>query len=453
MELKTFSSLLEGRIFQIPDYQRGYVWEQKQWKYFAEDIDAIIDDKIICNYKGTIVIYQPTCMPKENYGTKKFEVVDIVDGQQRLITCSLYLSIILNELIKNGEDEFKSEIPIYLLSGTKSKIRLHNDTADLYFDLISKGSTNVNATTVHQKRLLECYNFLKLHLRKQTEERRELGIRLGKNFVTEDGISKEIDLGIKYLKDLFDAIIRKIKFSFYPIEVENEIGLTIESMSFRRKELSPLDLLKTYLMYWVYINVDLPDQKEDLINAIIKTWEEVYVNIASCNGNEEQFLKIAWTLYHSYNPEKWCVYNDFKSNDIIPLKDFSKKSRKDTQDFISNFTSGLAGISMQYSSIISPSKASKIQDEYTWLSKIKNTGNIANYLPLIVAARKKVIEGDITDVSYINFLKAIEQFSSRVSTLSEKPGNAVLSEFYKWAYDIFSNKQKIESVTNWIMEQ
>ena len=297
MELKTFSSLLEGRIFQIPDYQRVYVWEQKQWKYFAEDFDAIIDDKIICSYKGTIVIYQPTCMPKENYGTKKLEVVDIVDGQQRLITCSLYLSIILNELIKNGEDEFKSEIPIYLLSGTKSKIRLHNDTADLYFDLISKGSTNVNATTVHQKRLLECYNFLKLHLRKQTEERRELGIRLGINFVTEDGIS------------------------------------------------------------------------------------------------------------------------------------------------------------MHYSSIISPSKASKIQNEYTWLSKIKNTGNIANYLPLMVAARKKVIEGDITDVSYINFLKAIEQFSSRVSTLSEKPGNAVLSEFYKWAYDIFSNQQKIESVTNWIMEQ
>ena len=112
MEKKTLSNLLEGKVFRIPDYQRGYAWEEKQWKDFVEDIDALIDDKITSHYTGTIVIYQPKDKPLINYGIDKYELVDIVDGQQRITTCSLYLSIILNELFKHGEEEYKTKLPI-----------------------------------------------------------------------------------------------------------------------------------------------------------------------------------------------------------------------------------------------------------------------------------------------------------------------------------------------------
>lgn len=431
MEKKTLSNLLEGKIFQIPDYQRGYAWEEKQWKDFVQDIDALIDDKIISHYTGTIVIYQPTDKPTENYGTKKLEVVDIVDGQQRLTTCSLYLALILNELIIKGEEDFNAEIPIYLFSGAKSKLRLNNDTEDFFFDLISKGSTNVSASTVHQKRLLEGYNYLKLHIGEQIEKRDANGIA--------------------YLKDLFDAIIRKLNFSFYPIEVESEIGMTFELMNSRGKDLSSLELLKNYLMYWVYRNVNLPNEKEDLTSTINKSWKDVYINIANCNGSENQCLRIAWTLYHSYTPKHWNGYTGFKSNDVIPLRDFSQKTKDDTQSFISTITSGLAEISMHYSAIFKPSKDSKIEGEYEWLTKIRHAGNVANYLPLMIAVRKGVISGEITAESYINLLQALELFSYRVFLWSGKRSNAGLSKFYRWADDIFSKRHSAESVTDWIL--
>jgi uncharacterized protein with ParB-like and HNH nuclease domain len=44
---KTSALIREGKIFQIPDYQRGYAWEAKQWKDFVQDIDAPIDNKRI----------------------------------------------------------------------------------------------------------------------------------------------------------------------------------------------------------------------------------------------------------------------------------------------------------------------------------------------------------------------------------------------------------------------
>jgi len=431
MEKKTLSNLLEGKIFQIPDYQRGYAWEEKQWKDFVQDIDALIDDDINNHYTGTIVIYQRGDKPTKNYGTKKLEIVDIVDGQQRLTTCSLYLSIILNELIKAGENAFKAELPIYLYSGTKSKLLLNNETEDFYFDLISKGGAYTKAKTVHQQRLLDGYNYIKKHLTSQLKLRKREGAN--------------------YLKDLFDAIIRKLNFSFYPIEVESEIGMTFELMNSRGKDLSSMELLKNYLMHWVYRNVNLPNEKEDLTNEINKAWKEVYTNIAKCKGSESQCLRIAWTLYHSHTPKNWNGYAGFKSNDVIPLRDFTLKSKVDTQAFISKFTNGLAEISMHYSEIISPSKKSEIKKEYVWLTKIKNAGNIANYLPLLVAARKGVFKEEIDTESYIKLLQAIELYSYRVFLWEGRRSNAGMSKFYKWSNDIFSNSHMLKQVNEGIL--
>jgi len=430
MEKKTLSNILEGKIFQIPDYQRGYAWEEKQWKDFVQDIDALIDDKIISHYTGTIVIYQPSKKPTENYGTKRLEIVDVVDGQQRLTTCSLYLSIIIKELIKISQEDFNAEIPIYLYSGSKSKLRLNNDTADFYLDLISKGVSNIEANSVHQKRIYDAYCFLKKHIEEQ--------------------LTKRVDKGEDYLRDLFDAIIRKLNFSFYPIEVESEIGMTFELMNSRGKNLSSMELLKNYLMYWVYRNILDNSEKEDFTSKINKTWKEVYVNIAKCNGSESQCLRIAWTLFVNYTPKNWNGYSGFKSDEVIPLRNFNSKSKEDVKEFLLKFVDGLALISKHYSAIIKPNNNSFDENELILLTKIRNAGNIANYLPLMVASRIKKETNEVTKDDYFDLLKSLEIFSYRVFLWEGKRSNAGLSKFYRWADDVFSSKHSLKSVTDWI---
>lgn len=430
MEKKTLSNILEGKIFQIPDYQRGYAWEEKQWKDFVQDIDALIDDKIISHYTGTIVIYQPSKKPTENYGTKRLEIVDVVDGQQRLTTCSLYLSIIIKELIKISQEDFNAEIPIYLYSGSKSKLRLNNDTADFYLDLISKGVSNIEANSVHQKRIYDAYCFLKKHIEEQ--------------------LTKRVDKSEDYLRDLFDAIIRKLNFSFYPIEVESEIGMTFELMNSRGKNLSSMELLKNYLMYWVYRNILDNSEKEDFTSKINKTWKEVYVNIAKCNGSESQCLRIAWTLFVNYTPKNWNGYSGFKSDEVIPLRNFKSKSKEDVKEFLLKFVDGLALISKHYSAIIKPNNNSFDENELNLLTKIRNAGNIANYLPLMVASRIKKETNEVTKDDYFDLLKSLEIFSYRVFLWEGKRSNAGLSKFYRWADDVFSSKHSLKSVTDWI---
>lgn len=430
MEKKTLSNLFEGKIFQIPDYQRGYAWQEEQWTDFVKDIDALIDDEVISHYTGTIVIYQPPQKPTEYYGPKKLEIVDIVDGQQRLTTCSLYLSIILKKLLDIGLDEFKGEIPIYLYYGSKSKLRLNNNTEDFFLDLIVKGVSNIDANSVHQKRLLDGYNYLKKHIEEQLYVRK--------------------DNGESYLRDLFDALIRKLNFSFYPIEVESEIGMTFELMNSRGKDLSSMELLKNYLMYWIYRNVADSSEKETCTKAINKTWKEVYLNIAKCNGSESQCLRIAWTLYVNYTPKNWNGYSGFKSDEVIPLRNFEQKSKEYVKGFILTFTDGLALISKHYSAIINPLNESDNTKETKLLQKIKNAGNIANYLPLMVAARIKRESELISEDEYIDLLKALETFSYRVFLWEGKRSNAGISQFYRWADDIFSSKHSIKSIIEWV---
>lgn len=424
------SNIFDSKIFRIPDYQRGYSWEEKQWQEFVQDIDALVDDQIVSHYTGTIVIYQPNPKPLENYGTKKLEIVDIVDGQQRLSTCSLFLSIIFKELIDLGQTDFAAEIPIYLYSGSKSKLRLNNDTSDFYLDLITKGVSNVSANSVHQSRISNAYFFLKNHISEQLK-------------IREEG-------GVEYLKDLFDAIIRKLNFSFYPIEVESEIGMTFELMNSRGKDLSSMELLKNYLMYWVYPNITDESEKEDFTNTINKTWKEVYVNISKCNGSESQCLRIAWTLFVSYTPKNWTGYSGFKSDEVIPLRNFTKKNKDQVKGFILKFVDGLAVISKHYASVVNPSSPASDKDELKFFTKIKNAGNVANFLPLLIAVRIKRDNNGITDDDYADFLKSIELFSYRVFLWEGKRSNAGLSKFYRWADDIFAGKHDLKTVTEWI---
>jgi uncharacterized protein with ParB-like and HNH nuclease domain len=244
MEKKTLSSILEGKIFRIPDYQRGYAWEEEQWDDFIEDIDALIDDKITSHYTSTIVIYQPKEEKEketERYGTRNLDIVDVIDGQQRLTTCSLYLSIIINQLIKSGKKTYEVDKINYLCFGLITKLKLNNDTNEYYSDLITRGSVNIKQITPHQDRLIRAYNYLQEHI-----------------------IKKEKEYGIEYLIKIFDAILGKLHFAFYTIDKESEIGMTFEFMNSRGKGLTYLELLKNYFLYWIYRNIDVEEEKKEL---------------------------------------------------------------------------------------------------------------------------------------------------------------------------------------------
>jgi uncharacterized protein with ParB-like and HNH nuclease domain len=96
---RSFRELFNQNVsFEIPFFQRGYVWEKRQWDGLFQSIEEqilneadTIDD--IKNYElffGSIVVSE-----KED-STEKFRKYSVIDGQQRITTVYILLSIIKN---------------------------------------------------------------------------------------------------------------------------------------------------------------------------------------------------------------------------------------------------------------------------------------------------------------------------------------------------------------------
>ncbi|ABX06657.1 MAG TPA: DUF262 domain-containing protein [Herpetosiphon sp.] len=432
MNKKTLTSLFAESIYQIPDYQRGYAWEEKQWKDFIQDIDALVDEQVTSHYTGTVVVYEGRDAEKRPYGRKKLKVLDVVDGQQRLTTTCLYLSVIIRALIQHGESDYERDIDDFLYAGATCKLNLNNETGDIFYDLLKTGYVNTPLQSPHQHRLVEAHRRFQHHISEQLQQRG--------------------GAGVAYLKELHYAITQKLNFTFYVIESEAEIGMTFELMNSRGKDLSVLELLKNYLMHWVSRNENNLADRETLTKLINRSWKDTYTNLGASSGNnEDQCLRIAWTLYCSHSPANWHGYEGFKADEYIPLRTFSKRTKAETKIFIEHFVMGLAEVSHHYASIINPTTTTALfEAERIWLSKIRHTGNIANFLPLMVAARKQYQAGQISEGAYIDMLKALECYAYRVFLWAARRSNAGKSSFYRWGYEIFTQPQLISDITRGI---
>ena len=94
--------LFSGRLFVVPDYQRGYAWEQRQWDEFIEDIELLPDGKD--HFTGTVVLHEEkdSPLPIDESG-KKYAYVNIVDGQQLLTTIVLFLDSLRLEMLSHAK--------------------------------------------------------------------------------------------------------------------------------------------------------------------------------------------------------------------------------------------------------------------------------------------------------------------------------------------------------------
>ena len=431
MDKKTLTSLFAEYIYQIPDYQRGYAWGEKQWKDFIQDIDALVDEEVSSHYTGTVVVYAGRSAVIRPYGIEYLKIVDVVDGQQRLTTVCLYLAVILRALIDRGETAFESAVTKYLYAGATCRLLLNNDTADLFYDLLRAGHANIPPQSPHQRRLVEAYTRFQEHIAAQLRTR-------GPG-------------GIAYLRELYHAITQKLHFTYYTIEEESEIGMTFELMNSRGKGLSVLELLKNYLMHWVSRNELEPAQRDELTRLINRSWKTTYTNLGAGMGSEDQCLRIAWTLYCTHAPQNWKGYEGFKDDAYIPLRTFTKRSKPDTRAFMVRFVEGLAEISRHYAVITAPTADNTITSaELRWLTKIHHTGNIANFLPLMVAARKHRVEQHIAESDYIALLQALECYAYRVYLHASRRSNAGKSAFHRWASEIFTQTYAPRDVITWM---
>ncbi|MFP6038724.1 DUF262 domain-containing protein [Helicobacter pylori] len=259
MELLNLDGVIEKGVFEIPSYQRGYAWQERQLKDFWNDLEHVskLGDKF--HYMHSLTLREL----ENEFENSAFE---IIDGQQRLAT-SLILLGLLAKITQNKD-------PKYSLINLEPILSYKYYGLSEAFRAITEEEKDLKAfkTSFYAKNLIDACAFFK---------------------------EKISDTPIEALEKMFDALIKKMLFSVVGLN-DNRIDpfSSFETINNRGKDLSTLELFKNRLHFVAHKICD-GKKLEKLQNEINDTYTRIYYDLRHFKDDHlEGFLKHFVAYYY-----------------------------------------------------------------------------------------------------------------------------------------------------------
>lgn len=231
--------LSRNHRFQVPSYQRQYSWDEEHWNDLWNDLQNIED--IGTHFLGSVVIISS---PYEPSGPN---VLQLVDGQQRLATISTILSVV-RELYEEASENDKANLISreYLyeegFDETYPKLRLGN-LDDGSFQQILAGEAEFVDTS---EQLRKSYDFFK---------------------------SKMENFSVEEIDDIREKVLNKFTIVTIRSNSETSAFRLFETLNDRGLELSAIDLMKNFVLR--------EGHEDNSVNAenIKSSWEHLIANL------------------------------------------------------------------------------------------------------------------------------------------------------------------------------
>ncbi|RVY09956.1 DUF262 domain-containing protein [Helicobacter pylori] len=259
MELLNLDGVIEKGVFEIPSYQRGYAWQERQLKDFWNDLEHVskLGDKF--HYMHSLTL-------RESENEFESSAFEIIDGQQRLAT-SLILLGLLAKTTQNKD-------PKYSLINLEPILSYKYYGLSEAFRAITEEEKDLEAfkTSFYAKNLIDAYAFFK---------------------------EKISDTPVGTLEKMFDALIKKMLFSVVELN-DNRIDpfSSFETINNRGKDLSTLELLKNRL-HFVAHKICNGQKLEKLQQEINDTYTLIYHDLRQFeDAHLESFLKHFVAYYY-----------------------------------------------------------------------------------------------------------------------------------------------------------
>lgn len=301
----TKDSTVKQKYFRIPFYQRGYAWGIRQCYDLWEDIERV---------KKNLVLKPDTLHHLGIFTLKKnldFDndprlynhlVFDVADGQQRLITLTLIIRLLIKRISDSNSDisvflgaseftrklQYSTSAPdprnffekcVYMFNidaATENSIYHENIESAMAFFWKDDISYDNNYETISPN--------IKQWDRTKKQHRKSVGIELMN--------PQEAMEYLEIIKNNFIVSINFINFAF-------DENIAFETMNNRGKKLTDLEVLKNRLIY-----LATGHNKDTIRKKINDVWVRIYKNLGitikniSIFLNDDMFLRAHWYMYH-----------------------------------------------------------------------------------------------------------------------------------------------------------
>ena len=425
--------LFRKRLFRVPDYQRGYSWEEQQVDEFLEDLELLGPQRY--HYTGTVVLHETESgtRPMDEDGNTYISV-EIVDGQQRLTTIVLLLDGISRCLdgfsaTAKGLSQGirKNFIATTGISGQPLyKLSLNQD-ADHYF----KTSVLAVQPGVEGPQI--------------TSERRMAVAKERIAAYLETRLDTEGKSGETWLQRLYTKVVTQLRFTIYEVEDEAEVGVIFEVMNDRGKPLTDLEKVKNFLLH-SSITIDI---ENDLAHDVNEAWAEILRQLMAANlvsgADEDRLLRAHWLTHYNPQPRQWKGSRSIK--EAFDLRKH-KSRRKALLDSLHRYAEGLRASCISFCDAYQPSRPDSFQsfaqkpkrrrEVIEWSTKLGRVGVIAPFLPILLAVRER---WPADPRKYLEVLKLCEAFAFRVYRLAGYRADAGQAELFRLGRDLAHKKE------------
>lgn len=395
--IKLGSFLGNEKLF-IPEYQRGYSWEETQLDDFWIDLVEIYEEKTRDeHFLGQVVIH------KNREDGKRY----IIDGQQRISTTIILLDILRtkfkeiadstnnNDANDDAEDINTKYIGRVSESKKEQYLSMGGVDKEFFINYIqARGPIDYSDRKFEKKRLRPS-NYNIFYASKFFEDKVS-------KFITQKAPNEYIELN-----KLYQCLINQFILMTVETDDINEAYIIFESLNARGKALETADLLKNHI---------LRVAQSDLSSAT-ETWNTIIDNLD--NIDPTKFIRYYWNSTNRFAREK----------------DLFKALRKDikTQSDVNTLLANLRFLSKVCAAILHPEDnkdfdLTELNERLIEMQKL----DASSYIPVIFALRlQNYSEEDINEV-----LKAIETLVVRNFVVSGLVANKYELEFAQIAKSI-----------------
>ncbi|MDD5615185.1 MAG: DUF262 domain-containing HNH endonuclease family protein [Candidatus Methanoperedens sp.] len=460
-KLQSLVEIFNQKFFRIPDYQRGYSWEEEQLDDFWVDLENLKPNKF--HYTGLLTVES---IEKKNIERlekwhddlwmfdKGLKAYYIIDGQQRLTTIIILLKVII--------DKFDESEGINFEPRNTWITRFLYQQYGQYKSYVFGYEKDNPSDEFFKTKILNQVSLSSAHVPEQTLY--TMNLKYAKEYF-EKKVKK---LKKQELENVFKKVVNFLKFNFYEIDNDLDVFVTFETLNNRGKILSKLELLKNRLIYLTTILPNNESDKNRLRNDINSAWKTIYEYLGKNKDNplnDDEFLLNHWIMSFKYDRSESEVYAKFLLKEYFTVNNISVQSPRNENDFdpivelfefeldkidfdvIKTYTESISKSVMKWFYIHNPAYSKFNDDVKEYLEKL-NRLSFGAFRPIIMCAMFK----EVDEEKLLRLLKNAERFNFLVFRLSKRPSNTQSSNLYRTANDFYSDDLSIDKVNKNIEE-
>ena len=264
---RSLDEIFRSSFIKIPRFQRPYSWDRENISDFWNDLVSRADDEY---FMGSTVLFRDG---------KEKNLFSVVDGQQRLTTITIALSLIRNALDEAGEPDLADGIQSLLeRSDIDNKLRYvieHEPKNKFYQNAIQKRRPDpkADANSNEEQALRAALTSIRTSLAADLEK---------------------VDDTVSRLRTLRNRLL-SLRFISIQLDDEDDAYMIFETLNTRGKDLRVSDLLKNHF-------TRLIKTKSKSHDVAKEKWQEVMTKLESVSPliDPDTFFSHYWLAQEDY---------------------------------------------------------------------------------------------------------------------------------------------------------